>query len=297
METLHSDALFYLINYPSLVSESLGFNCNEHESMGQCVRNGSINPCMGYNKPALSTSFILKKLMIAHFTIVLSFLDHQVSSMGSRGWSTGQHNQESIEEFQQVKRDWLRFRSAPIRRNLDLIFDAFAISRSGSDVSRGWSDWQYEFRWLKMRLSACSGEYQAITGDIAALSNIVTSNKAVEESQRAAEEAKRTTEISVYAFVLIPLSFMAGLFGMSDEYLPGGTKFWIFWAVAIPFDLFTLALLWLTRKFLAKKFTLREMRHWPKAISKGSKMPHSDEEIELADVVSKLSKPPSYSSM
>jgi hypothetical protein len=291
METLYGDSLFYLTEYPSILGENFGFQCNEHESMVECVKNGSIIPCMGYNQPALSTSFILKKLIAAHYTTVLSFLDHQVSSMGSRGWSIGQYNQESIDEFQQVKRDWLRFRSAPIRRNIDLIFDSFAISREGSDISKGWKDWQYELRWLRMRLSACSREYQAITGDIAALSNLVTSNEAVEESKRAAEEAKRTTEISVYAFVLIPLSFMTGLFGMSEDYLPGGSKFWIFWAVSIPFDLFALTLLWLTRQILAKKLTLRDMQDWPKAVSKSSKLPNGEEQIELADSASNISRP------
>ena len=104
--------------------------------------------------------------------------------MGSRGWSIAQDNLDAIDEFQQVKRDWLRFRSAPVRRNLDLIFDAFLLARDGLSISRGWKDWEHDFKWLKTRLSACASEYQAITGDIAALSNLITSNKAVEESRK-----------------------------------------------------------------------------------------------------------------
>ena len=255
--SLFDDVLFYLRNYPDLITQDYGIECNEHPSVEECLQGGQRSACVGYNKSALAASFVLKKLVAAHYTQVYGFLNHQVSSMGSRGWSIRQHNQESIDEFQHVKRDWLRFRSTPIRRNLDLIFDALMLSRDDSDISRGWKDWQYDFRWLRMRLSACSNEYQAITRDIAALSNIITSNKAVEESKKNAEASRRTEEISIYAFVLIPLTLITGIFSMTDEFAPGGSKFWMYFAVAFPFTIFLLVIIWLTRQISTKKLTSR----------------------------------------
>jgi hypothetical protein len=257
--SLFDDVLFYLRNYPSLVDQDFGIDCNEHSLIAECLEGGKVTPCMGYNKPALAASFVLKKLVIAHYTQIYGFLNHQVSSMGSRGWAISQHNQESIEEFQHVKKDWLRFRSAPVRRNLDLIFDAFMLSRDGSDISRGWKDWQHDFRWLKMRLSACVDEYQAITSDIAALSNIITSNKAVEESRKNAEATRRMEEISILAFILIPLTLIIGLFSMTDEFAPGGSKFWLPFAVAVPFTIFLLLVVWLTRQISTKRLTVRNI--------------------------------------
>ena len=286
--SLFDDILFFLRNYPGLIDQDYGIECNEHPFVAECLQSSKIPACMGYNKSALAASFVLKKLVVAHYTQIYGFLNHQVSSMGSRGWSIRQHNQESIDEFQHVKRDWLRFRSAPIRRNLDLIFDVLMLSRDGSDISRGWKDWQHDFRWLRMRLSACSSEYQAITGDIAALSNIITSNKAVEESRKNAEASRRTEEISIYAFVLIPLTLITSIFSMTDEFAPGGSKFWMFFAVAFPFTLVLLVVIWVTRQISAKKLTSRKVivllrGYWTKTNSPTSK-------VEIEQAVPSLEK-------
>jgi len=156
--------------------------------------------------------------------------------------------------IQHVKKDWLSFRATPIRACLDEIFDAFAISRNGPDITRGWKDWQYDLRWLKQSLAACSKKYQDITSYIATLSNMITSSEAVEENKRAAEATKRTSEetsrsveISIFAFILIPLSLVASLFSMDPDIQPGGPKFWLYFATAIPFTLFVLLLVWLSR--------------------------------------------------
>jgi hypothetical protein len=279
-ETMFKDILFYLQEYPDLINQDNGLQCNQHDNSADCSLRKATSPCIGYNKSALAASFVLKKLILAHLTQLIGFLNHQVSSMGSHGWSVGQNNDESVDEFQQVKKEWLRFRSTPIRKNLDLMFNSFAISREGSDVSKGWDDWRFEFRWLKARLEACSTEYQAITGDIAALSNLITSTEAVEESKRTAELAKRSTEISVYAFVLIPIGLIAGLFSMSGDYAPGGSSFWVFWAVAIPFTLLVLAIILITRLILAKRLTLRKVINLLRSSSKQHIYPE-DVDVEL----------------
>jgi hypothetical protein len=285
-KTIFEDTSFYLYEYPTLIEQDRRHYCNEHDSKEECTEYGSSSPCMGWNSPALASSFIMKRMIKAHYAVVLGFLDHQVESMGSRGWSIGQHNQESIDEFQNVKKYWLSFRSAPIRANLDNIFDALGISRYGPDVSRGQKDWQYDFRWLKMRLSNCSKAYQAITTDIATLSNIITSHQAVEENKRAAEattktseETSQSVEIQILAFILIPMGLIASLFSMTDDYPPGRPKFWVYWAVSVPFTSFVLAAVWLRRLISAGRLPRLLIRMRRIVSRSGTNV--TDPEIEL----------------
>jgi hypothetical protein len=254
--SLFDDVVHYIDRCPSLLSQPYGLDCNEHEKIVECMQNNSKRHCMGYNRSLLAHSFILKKIISAHYTQVYDFLIHQVSSMGSRGWSIGKKDMRSVDEFEHVKQDWLRFRSAPIRRNLDLLFDAFAIPISSSGRSRGWTDWQWDFHWLREKYHACSEEYQGLTGAIAALSNLITSAKAVKESAKNAKAAERTEEIQSYAFVLVPLSLITSIFAMTADYAPGGTKFWIYWAVSIPITLLLMAFVALRDR---KLFTSKEI--------------------------------------
>jgi CorA-like Mg2+ transporter protein len=47
-------------------------------------------------------------------------------------------------------------------------------------------------------------------------------------------EAKRTKELTNLAMLFLPLAFTSGIFGMSDNYAPGGSSFWVYWVVAGP---------------------------------------------------------------
>ncbi|UKZ93130.1 uncharacterized protein TrAFT101_008054 [Trichoderma asperellum] len=68
---------------------------------------------------------------------------------------------------------------------------------------------------------------------------VVASGMALLEGRRALAEAANITRLTVLAFVFLPLTFVAGLFsiGGSDVYAPGGSHFWVYWAVALPLTL------------------------------------------------------------
>lgn len=63
---------------------------------------------------------------------------------------------------------------------------------------------------------------------------IVTSVVALIESRRSFTETANVTRLTILALVFIPLSYVATLFSMSEGFGPGGSRFWVYFAVAVP---------------------------------------------------------------
>lgn len=67
-----------------------------------------------------------------------------------------------------------------------------------------------------------------------AMVSVVTSTAALIEGRRSLTETENVTRLTILAVVFLPLSYIASLFSMSDEFRPGGPHFWVYFAVAIP---------------------------------------------------------------
>lgn len=63
---------------------------------------------------------------------------------------------------------------------------------------------------------------------------VVTTGMSLLEGRRALVEAANVSRLTVLAFFFLPLTFVAGLFSIGGSYGPGGTHFWVYWAVALP---------------------------------------------------------------
>lgn len=70
----------------------------------------------------------------------------------------------------------------------------------------------------------------------------------VEESLTANNQARSVGRLTALATVLVPFTIAAGIFSMSDEYAAGKSRFWVFWAIAVP--LASVLLVWV---FLVKR--------------------------------------------
>ncbi|KAK4195480.1 hypothetical protein QBC40DRAFT_316010 [Triangularia verruculosa] len=73
------------------------------------------------------------------------------------------------------------------------------------------------------------------------------------ESRRSMQEAANVGRLTLIATVFVPLSWVAGLFGMSEEYTPGHERFWVYWAAALPLLVLVLLLPALQRGLLAER--------------------------------------------
>lgn len=60
------------------------------------------------------------------------------------------------------------------------------------------------------------------------------------DARESARQAASITTLTYIALVFVPLSWTAGLFSMSDCFLPGGEKFWVYISTALPLSLVVL---------------------------------------------------------
>lgn len=63
---------------------------------------------------------------------------------------------------------------------------------------------------------------------------LVTSAVQLVESRRSLIETTNVTRLTVLALVFIPLSYVASIFSMSEQFGPSGSKFWVYFTVAVP---------------------------------------------------------------
>lgn len=60
------------------------------------------------------------------------------------------------------------------------------------------------------------------------------------DARESARQAANVTTLTYIATVFVPMSWIAGLFSMSDRFLPGGEKFWVYVSTAFPLSLVVL---------------------------------------------------------
>lgn len=104
-----------------------------------------------------------------------------------------------------------------------------------------WRTWEVDFYWIYDQLRLRRADYDRLTTSMAALADIIGMRQALEETRlqkeeavRALREAKSIKTLNVIAMAFAPLAWTSALFNMSGEYAPGGPKFWVYFAVALP---------------------------------------------------------------
>ncbi|KAL8367189.1 hypothetical protein RB599_010272 [Gaeumannomyces hyphopodioides] len=64
---------------------------------------------------------------------------------------------------------------------------------------------------------------------------VATSMVQLLDSRQSIAQSANITRLTYIALVFVPLSWVAGLFSMSERYSPGGSgEFWVYWATALP---------------------------------------------------------------
>lgn len=67
------------------------------------------------------------------------------------------------------------------------------------------------------------------------LTGVVTSEISIEESRRALREAHNMARLTWLASIFIPMTFVTGLFSMTESVAGLSQTFWIYFAIAVPF--------------------------------------------------------------
>jgi len=86
---------------------------------------------------------------------------------------------------------------------------------------------------LLLKLSRYGKSFERIIPTVASL-NLLS------HYRRSATEATIIRQITCVALVFVPLSWVAALFSMTNDFAPGQPRFWVYFVVSIPFCLTTL---------------------------------------------------------
>lgn len=93
------------------------------------------------------------------------------------------------------------------------------------------------------------GQIMQHARSLEALNPIITALVQLVDSKRAISQAEDTRRLTYIAIIFLPMSFMTGIFSMSESYGPGSDRFWIYWAVALPLTVFLIGSLALDLRF------------------------------------------------
>ena len=98
-----------------------------------------------------------------------------------------------------------------------------------------------DFIFIHARLGNCKQKVES-------LATVVTGLLSVHQGELSANEARLVSRITILALIFIPLSFSASIFSMGGDFQPGGSRFWVYFAVSIPMLLLILIFVFLWRK-------------------------------------------------
>jgi Mg2+ and Co2+ transporter CorA len=104
------------------------------------------------------------------------------------------------------------------------------LLRHNKDQATNYQEWialLEDFEYIRTSI----GEHAVALEKVASL---VYSNIQLAETRRAFKEAKNISRLTIMAMFFVPLSYVSSLFSMNGTFEPGGSKFWVYFAVALP---------------------------------------------------------------
>ena len=182
-------------------------------------------------QPSVSLAFFPLKIVAAEWNTYTLILRGSIREFEYR-------NRKGSSPLEQVDR---------LNSNLEILQTWRRRSLSSRQKLEGilrWIEVQEEERGINNYSSAVREDYQQITHRLdnggKLLENmlpVMTSIIQIVDSRRSLAETVSVTRLTALAFIFAPMSFVATMFSMTENFGPGGSQFWIFFAVALPLTL------------------------------------------------------------
>ncbi|CAG9952005.1 unnamed protein product [Clonostachys rosea f. rosea IK726] len=213
-------------NSPPIFSFSLGvekhLDCNRSMA-GGILRHFMAPPVFSPVSPQiLSISYYALRVSLSEwllYTLLISrYCKHYEYSLNDI--STRLHDDDIID----LQR-WRR-RTKQSRQKLEILAHFIEYWGQGVDTQAGnmiLKDIQY----IQKQLDDYSRSLEQML-------TVATSMVQLLDSRRSILEAVSVRRLTYIALVFVPLSWVSSLFSMSDTYLPGHGRFWVYFAVALP---------------------------------------------------------------
>lgn len=95
------------------------------------------------------------------------------------------------------------------------------------ELSRALADAQMDFLAIAARLRP----FQERMSDLTSLANDIAGLRA---SFKSIQDGEQGLRLSLFAAVIFPLTLVASMLSMGEDFLPGKSSFWVFWAASVP---------------------------------------------------------------
>jgi Mg2+ and Co2+ transporter CorA len=100
-----------------------------------------------------------------------------------------------------------------------------------------WVNTRKDFKAIELRLLQLKAKSDNLIASFGGLASMVSNRQSL-------VEARTVRLLTILGMTFLPLSFTSGLFSMAGSFTPGGSQFWVYFAVSIPLVLLIFFFSW-----------------------------------------------------
>ena len=185
--------------------------------------------------PIIAT-FFLKKILASNYFLLIGYIGALLSELdygvAQRYRPISRLQIEWVEERWEELQAWTR-QCSKYCESLEETMYSFEIPTE-SELSKSWEPGDKDFYIIQRKLLSMSKRCNDLLASFTGLAGILGDRRVLKEANRSLHEAKSVKTLTFLGMLFLPLSLASGLLSMSGDYSPGGSQFWIYFAIAIP---------------------------------------------------------------
>ena len=215
------------------------------------------------NNPALSAVH-LQKLVASNWLVLLEYIWAALSDLERTLWHfedpTNENTEDLLARLNQTLAEGNR-----LRRRLSWYLDELEWTMRSLNITTDERDLNNkrqkdlsigeDFKFIHARLHTCKQKVESLATVVTGLLSVCqgkisesVARTSAETATVSANEARLVSRLTVLAVIFIPLSFSASIFSMGGDFQPGGSRFWLYFAVSLPMLFLILGFVFLWRK-------------------------------------------------
>lgn len=187
--------------------------------------------------PKSATSFA-QKLVASEYMLLIEYNRFLLYHIG---WKLSRQNSFEIFNSVWVEQTWSDLNSFHCRiqthhQNIVMVTANLELKKS---TTKGWMNTTADFAHIEEQFLSLRQKGEILLDSFSGLAGMVGNRQSL-------DEARSVGLLTFLGIAFVPLSLVASLFSMSDEYRPGAEDFWVYFAVSIPFVALTFAMAFLS---------------------------------------------------
>ena len=197
-----------------------------------------------------SVTTFAQKIVASEYMLLIAYNRYLLYNIG---WELSRRDSFEIFESTWVEQTWSDLNSfhQRIQTHYQNVLMLSANLELKKNTTEGWMSTTQDFAHIEDQFRSLSQKAEILLDSFSGLAGMVGNRQSL-------NEARSVGLLTLLGIAFVPLSLVASLFSMSDEYRPGAGNFKLYFAVSIPF----VALLF------AMAFVVVHWREWRQQLEK-----------------------------